>query len=64
MPIYEYQCENCHHCFEKLMFAGDDDRELKCPACGTPQVRKLVSCAGIVSGTGSFCGSGGASRFS
>ncbi len=22
MPIHEYECTRCGHCFEKLMFAG------------------------------------------
>jgi putative FmdB family regulatory protein len=64
MPIYEYECSQCGHCFEKLMFAGDDDRELKCPACGAPQIRKLVSCAGTLSISGGLCSGAGASRFS
>jgi putative FmdB family regulatory protein len=65
MPIYEYECSQCGHCFEKLMFTGDDDRDLKCPACGTPQIRKLVSCAGTLSiSGGGLCAGAGASRFS
>lgn len=64
MPIYEYECSQCGHCFEKLMFAGDDDCELKCPACGTPQIRKLVSCASTLSIGGGLCTGAGASRFS
>jgi putative FmdB family regulatory protein len=64
MPIYEYECSQCGHCFEKLMFAGDDESDLKCPACGTPEIRKLVSCAGTLSISGGLCGSAGASRFS
>jgi hypothetical protein len=47
-----------------LMFAGDDESDLKCPACGTPEIRKLVSCAGTLSISGGLCGGGGASRFS
>jgi putative FmdB family regulatory protein len=65
MPIYEYECSQCGHCFERLMFAGDKERDLQCPACGAPQVRKLVSCAGTISSAGGgFCSSAGASRFS
>lgn len=40
MPMYEYECEKCHHCFEDL--AAPD---APCPACekcgGT--TRKVVS---------------------
>ncbi len=31
MPIYEYECNECQGCFEKLVF-GDD--EVECPDCG------------------------------
>ncbi len=65
MPIYEYECSQCGHCFERLMFAGDQDRDLQCPACGAQQIRKLVSCAGTLSGNGAgLCSGAGASRFS
>jgi putative FmdB family regulatory protein len=65
MPIYEYQCEGCGHCFEKLVFAGDDDSGLRCPACGREEIRKLVSCANTLGGgLGGLCASGSSSRFS
>ncbi len=65
MPIYEYECRVCGHCFERLVFAGENDQNLQCPACGTPQVRKLVSCASTLSGTGGgLCASAGTSRLS
>jgi putative FmdB family regulatory protein len=65
MPIYEYQCEKCGHCFERLMFAGDGETDLNCPACGRLEVRKLVSCASTLSGSGGgLCSGGTASRFS
>jgi putative FmdB family regulatory protein len=65
MPIYEYQCENCGHCFEKLMFAGDDETRLRCPACGKEHVSKLVSCASTLrSGVGGLCSGGASPRFS
>jgi putative FmdB family regulatory protein len=65
MPIYEYHCEECSHCFEKLLFAGDADVGLRCPACGTEQIRKLVSCASTPSrGAGGLCSGSASSRFS
>jgi len=47
MPIYEYQCENCRHCFEQLIFKMDDEK-VNCPECGKTQVRKLISCASLL----------------
>ncbi len=55
MPIYEYKCETCGSCFEKLTFAGDDETP-PCPACGTKDVKKQMSCASFMnSGLGEVC---------
>lgn len=65
MPIYEYQCDACGHCFEKLMFAGDNNAGLRCPACDAEQIRKLISCASTLSGAaGGLCSGISSSRFS
>ena len=31
MPIFEYQCEQCEKQFEKLVFAGDDEKDIGPP---------------------------------
>lgn len=41
MPIYEFQCDSCGHCFEKLQKIND--ALPGCPDCKQSQVRKLVS---------------------
>jgi putative FmdB family regulatory protein len=65
MPIYEYQCEGCGHCFERLTFAGDEDGRLRCPVCKGQKVRKQVSCASRLSGGGrGLCSDNASSRFS
>lgn len=64
MPIYEYQCKNCDHCFERLVFAADEAAGVKCPKCDSPRVDKLMSCANALGGERSpFC-SPGAGGFS
>jgi putative FmdB family regulatory protein len=64
MPIYEYKCKECEHCFEKLVFAGDK-ASVQCPECGTRKVDKLMSCASFMdSGIGKTCSSGSGSGFS
>ncbi len=64
MPIYEYKCKECEHCFEKLVFAGDKE-SIECPECGTRQVDKLMSCSSFMdSGIGRACSSGSSSGFS
>lgn len=46
MPIYEYQCQQCGHKFDKLQKISDDPL-LDCPDCGKPELKKLVSAAGF-----------------
>jgi len=45
MPIYEYECLDCHRRFEKLQKLSDKPCK-KCPTCGGP-LRKLVSSPAI-----------------
>ena len=45
MPIYEYQCEQCKHRFEKLQKYSDKPCK-KCPNCAGP-LRKLISSPAI-----------------
>ena len=42
MPIYEYGCRACGHAFETMQKASEP-RLTVCPACGEPQLRKLLS---------------------
>jgi len=60
MPIYEYRCEKCDQCFERLVFAGDRE-PVVCPRCGTGEVIKLMSCASFMGGSdglGRTCNAG------
>src|SRR5262245_20021244 len=41
MPLYEYQCQNCGHRFERIQKFSDAPIA-ECPKCGGP-VHKLVS---------------------
>jgi putative FmdB family regulatory protein len=46
MPIYEYQCRACAHEFEAMQKVSESPL-VDCPACGQPQLTKLVSAAGF-----------------
>ncbi len=61
MPIYEFKCRNCNHCFEKIVFASDTE-SVACPECDHKNVNKLVSCANTIgtAGFGSCAPSSGA----
>ncbi len=47
MPIYEYQCPDCGHKFEKLQKMSDDPITV-CPECSGGSVRKLVSSSAFI----------------
>jgi putative FmdB family regulatory protein len=43
VPIYEYQCLNCHHRFEYLVGIGGEERLLACPRCQSRNLKRLLS---------------------
>ncbi len=47
MPIYEYACQSCGHNLEALQKISDAPLS-DCPACGRPELQKLISAAGFV----------------
>ena len=47
MPIYEYQCEKCCHCFEILVL-GSDDEKISCPECNHGGVKRLLSSTCVI----------------
>jgi putative FmdB family regulatory protein len=44
MPTYEYECEKCHHHFEKFQNITDEPVKV-CPVCGG-KVKRLISGGG------------------
>ena len=44
MPIYEYQCEACHHKMEALQKMADAPLK-QCPSCEQASLKKLISAA-------------------
>ena len=44
MPTYEYECEKCHHQFEKFQNITDEPVKV-CPVCGG-KVKRLISGGG------------------
>lgn len=46
MPIYEYQCQSCHHELEALQRLSDAPL-MDCPACAQPALIKKISAAGF-----------------
>ena len=55
MPIYEFKCNKCDHCFEQIVFASDGDAPYPCPSCGSKKTKRLMSsfaCGSSRSGEG------------
>jgi putative FmdB family regulatory protein len=46
VPLYEYECEACHHRFEQIQTYSDPIVR-KCPKCGKKKVKKLLSSPAI-----------------
>jgi len=46
MPIYEYRCEACGHELEAIQKMSDDALT-DCPACGKPDLKKMLSAGGF-----------------
>lgn len=56
MPIYEYLCRACGCRFEALVRIGKEG-DVRCEACQSPDVRKLLSSFGIGGGGSRLKGS-------
>jgi putative FmdB family regulatory protein len=62
VPLFEYECDACHHQFEALVIG---DRKPVCPKCKSDRLTKRVSAlgfagaGGLSSGRSSGCGSTG-----
>ncbi|MBD3414392.1 MAG: hypothetical protein GF421_08185 [Candidatus Aminicenantes bacterium] len=46
MPIYEFECNQCKNKFEEILPINHKIKS-KCPACGSSDIRKCISCFGI-----------------
>lgn len=44
MPIYEYECTQCHTVFETIVSITSDEI-IVCEKCGSKETRKLISAA-------------------
>ena len=48
MPLYEYECRDCGHRFDRLATMAEAD-VAACPSCAAPQARRLLS---VIAGLG------------
>jgi putative FmdB family regulatory protein len=55
MPLYEFVCTTCQDDFEELVLGSSGIDGVKCPTCGSTEVKKKISTfASKVSGGASF----------
>ncbi len=47
MPIYEFKCEDCGKEFEKFVVSFSQIDSVKCPECGSSNVKKKVSACSV-----------------
>jgi putative FmdB family regulatory protein len=43
MPIYEYACRECRKVFEELIVRRTDEAEVRCPACKSARLDRVMS---------------------
>ena len=43
MPIYEFKCLKCEEFFEILVMNKDENVEMKCPECDSPDFERVIS---------------------
>lgn len=43
MPIYEYKCSSCGHTFEGLVLSQYDEKNIRCPDCGSKNYERIMS---------------------
>lgn len=58
MPIYEFNCLKCHEYFELLIMNKDEEIQLKCPACSSEELERVLSKTSYSLGNGSVKGKG------
>jgi len=50
MPIYEFKCSKCSEFFELLLMNSNDEKELKCPKCGSDAFERVISTTNFAMG--------------
>jgi putative FmdB family regulatory protein len=50
MPLYEFECPDCHHGFEELVRNPEAVKDVTCPSCGARKVRKKLSTVAFSAG--------------
>jgi len=52
MPIFEFRCLECGSLFEKLFMNPEEQAEILCPRCNSPNFERVVSRTNYIMGVG------------
>ena len=52
MPIYEFRCLKCDEVFELLKVGDEDEIEMRCPYCQSPDFERVMSTTTYTVGPG------------
>jgi putative FmdB family regulatory protein len=59
MPLYEFECRNCHERFEELVrSSADAEAPVVCPVCGKQDAVRVISAPARAGGGGEGGGHG------
>jgi putative FmdB family regulatory protein len=47
MPIYEFKCVRCGKVFELLKLKKEEEKGMRCPACGSKEIERVLSVVSI-----------------
>lgn len=50
MPIYAFECQECHKRFDELIRNATDLADIRCPECGSEEVRREVTAPSLGGG--------------
>ncbi len=51
MPIYEFVCKSCEKKFTLLIITQEDQKDIRCPHCGSENVKRVFSPFGSLGGS-------------
>lgn len=54
MPMYEFQCAACGHCFEEIAPSGSESAPCPCPSCGSSDSNRQLSAPSLKTGAAPF----------
>lgn len=43
MPVYDYECKDCHKSFELVLSLTEHEHEIRCPKCGSSNVEQVLT---------------------